>query len=109
MQANTGVKLNRVVSDNGSGYVKLGFGGDSFPRFVMPSIIGRPMLRASEKVGQHELKEVMVCDEAAPLRSYLEIKYPLIEGQIKNWGDMELIWNYCFYKKLNLPESCKDH
>ena len=51
----------------------------------------------------------MVCDEAAPLRSFLEIKYPLIEGQIKNWDDMELIWNYCFYTKLGLPQSCKDH
>lgn len=51
----------------------------------------------------------MVCDEAAPLRSFLEIKYPLIEGQIKNWDDMEIIWNYCFYQKLGLPQSCKDH
>jgi actin-related protein 2 len=45
----------------------------------------------------------MVCDEAAPLRSFLEIKYPLIEGQIKNWDDMEIIWNYCFFQKLGLP------
>ena len=53
MQAKGGaaVKSNRIVSDNGSGYVKLGFGGDSFPRYVLPSIIGRPMLRASEKIG----------------------------------------------------------
>ena len=80
MRGAPGVLSNRVVSDNGSGYVKLGFGGDSFPRFVLPSIIGRPMLRASEKVGNVNLKELMVCDEAAPLRSYLEIKYPLIEG-----------------------------
>jgi actin-related protein 2 len=41
------VQYNRIVSDNGSGYVKLGYGGDSFPRFVIPSILGRPMLRAS--------------------------------------------------------------
>jgi len=42
-----GVNYNRIVSDNGSGYVKLGYGGDSFPRHVIPSIIGRPMLRAN--------------------------------------------------------------
>lgn len=41
------VDYNSIVSDNGSGYCKLGYGGDSFPRFVIPSIIGRPMLRAS--------------------------------------------------------------
>jgi actin-related protein 2 len=41
------VMYDRIVSDNGSGYVKLGYGGDSFPRHVIPSIIGRPMLRAT--------------------------------------------------------------
>ena len=45
------VDYDSVISDNGSGYVKLGFGGDSFPRHVVPSIIGRPMLRANQKVG----------------------------------------------------------
>lgn len=22
---------------------------------------------------------------------------------------MEIIWNYCFFTKLGLPQSCKDH
>jgi len=39
------VNYDRVVCDNGSGYVKMGFGGDSFPRHVIPSIIGRTELR----------------------------------------------------------------
>ena len=47
MSASSAINMNRVVSDNGSGYVKLGFAGDSFPRHVIPSIVGRPMLRAS--------------------------------------------------------------
>lgn len=50
----------------------------------------------------------MVCDEAAPLRAYLEVEYPLIEGKIKNWSDMEHIWDYCF-KKLGLPEDKSGH
>ena len=41
------INYDSVVSDNGSGYVKIGFGGDNFPRFVIPSIVGRPMLRAN--------------------------------------------------------------
>jgi actin-related protein 2 len=88
--------------------VKLGFGNDAFPRHVLPSIVGRPMLRASQKIGEQELKEVMLCDEAAPLRAYLEIKYPLIEGKIKDWDDMELIWHYCFDEKLKLGENRLD-
>jgi len=46
----------------------------------------------------------MIGDEAAPLRSYLEIKYPLKEGKILNWEDMELLWSYCFKNKLQLKD-----
>jgi actin-related protein 2 len=103
-----GVNYNRVVSDNGSGYVKLGYGGDSFPRHIIPSIVGRPMMRASEKLGDIELKELMVGDEASAARSMLEIKYPLNEGKISNWDDMEALWDYCFHKKLGLAADKKD-
>ena len=102
------VDYNSIVSDNGSGYCKLGYGGDSFPRFVIPSIIGRPMLRASQKVGDQELKEIMIGDEAAPLRNYLEIKYPLKEGKIGDWDDMEILWEYCFENKLGLGKDKSD-
>lgn len=96
------INKDRVVCDNGSGYVKMGFAGDNFPRSVIPSIIGRPMLRAATKIGDQELKDIMVGDEAAPLRSCLEIKYPLLGGIIKNWDDMEILWEYCFDNKLAL-------
>lgn len=104
----TTIKYNRIICDNGSGYVKLGYGNDSFPRFVLPSIVGRPMLRASQKIGEQELKELMVCDEAAPLRAFLEVKYPLVEGKIRDWTDMEHIWDYCFHNKLGLPADKSD-
>jgi actin-related protein 2 len=37
----------KVVCDNGSGYMKIGFGGENLPRFTIPSVVGRPMLRAA--------------------------------------------------------------
>ncbi|EOD31495.1 hypothetical protein EMIHUDRAFT_231902, partial [Emiliania huxleyi CCMP1516] len=45
-----------VVCDNGTGFVKCGFAGDNFPAHIFPSIVGRPILRAEEKVGQVQLK-----------------------------------------------------
>jgi len=103
------VKLDRIICDNGSGYCKLGYGGDSFPRHVFPSIVGRPMLRASQQIGDIELKPIMVGDEAAAVRGMLEMSYPLIEGTVKNWEEMEEIWDYCFFTKLGLkPEDLKD-
>lgn len=50
----------------------------------------------------------MVGDEASPLRAYLEIKYPLVEGKINNWDDMCHIWDYCF-TKLGLPDDKSAH
>lgn len=82
------VKYDRIISDNGSGYVKLGYGGDSFPRHCFPSIVGKPVLRSSQVIGDIELKPIMVGDEASEppqVRSMLEIFYPLIEGVVKNW------------------------
>jgi actin-related protein 2 len=66
------------------------------------------MLRASQKIGDIELKELMVGDEAAAARSMLEITYPLNEGKIRDWDDMEHLWSYCFHTKLGLSESKKD-
>ena len=45
-----------VVCDNGTGFVKCGFAGDNFPAHIFPSIIGRPILRAEEKIQDIELK-----------------------------------------------------
>tara|TARA_B110001450_G_scaffold239791_1_gene247974 strand:- start:727 stop:1095 length:369 start_codon:yes stop_codon:yes gene_type:complete len=49
----------------------------------------------------------MIGDEAAPLRSYLEITYPMANGQIKDWNEMELLWDYTFHNKLGLSKTDK--
>ena len=60
------------------------------------------MLRSSQKIGDVELKPIMVGDEAAAVRSMLEIDYPLKEGTVRNWELMEEIWKYSFHHKLGL-------
>lgn len=90
-----------IVCDNGTGFVKVGYAGQNFPSFIFPSMIGRPILRAEEAVSDTlELKEVMCGDEAAAVRQSLDIKYPVENGIVKNWEDMEHLWNYTFYEKL---------
>ncbi|EOD34198.1 hypothetical protein EMIHUDRAFT_449293 [Emiliania huxleyi CCMP1516] len=49
-------------------FVKCGFAGDNFPTHIFPSIVGRPILRAEEKVGQVQLKDIMVGDECTAAR-----------------------------------------
>lgn len=97
-----------VVSDNGTGFVKCGFAGDNFPTASFPAMVGRPILRSEEKIEGIEIKDIMVGDECAKLRHALEVTYPLANGIIKNWEDMEHLWNYTFYEKLKVnPSECK--
>lgn len=90
-----------IVCDNGTGFVKVGYAGHNFPTSIFPSMIGRPILRAEEAVAEGiHLKEVMCGDEAAAVRHSLDIRYPIEEGIVKNWDDMEHLWNYTFFDKL---------
>lgn len=96
-----------VVCDNGTGFVKVGFAGKYFPTAEFRSIIGRPMLRADEKLQKKGivLKDIMVGDDAAAVREFLECTYPLENGIIRNWNDMKILWDYTFKEKLNINPS----
>lgn len=97
-----------IVCDNGTGFVKVGYAGQNFPAAIFPSMIGRPVLRAEEALSEAvDLKDIMCGDEAAKARQYLDIKYPVENGIVRNWDDMEHLWNYTFYDKLSITP--KDH
>ncbi|RHZ28823.1 hypothetical protein DYB31_010327 [Aphanomyces astaci] len=92
-----------VVCDNGTGFVKCGFAAENFPRHVFPSLVGRPILRAEEAINRDViLKDVMCGDEAAYVRSNLQISYPVENGIVKNWDDMEKLWDYTFHERLQV-------
>ena len=92
-----------IIADNGSGYFKCGYAGDSFPRWTIPSIVGTPELRAGAH-GEGVLKERMVGDEAAAMRAMLDIKYPLADGKVRDWDLLEELWEYTFMEKYRLPK-----
>lgn len=90
-----------IVLDQGTGYVKIGRAGTNFPDYTFPSMVGRPILRAEEHLdNQVEIKDIMCGNEAADVRSMLQISYPMENGIIKNWEDMEHLWDYAFYEKM---------
>ncbi|KJH53643.1 Actin [Dictyocaulus viviparus] len=98
-----------IVVDNGSGFVKCGYAGTNFPAHIFPSLIGRPLVRSSQKVGNIEIKDLMVGEECSQLRQMLDISYPMENGIVRNWEDMGHIWDHTFGpEKLDIdPKECK--
>ncbi|CAG2196815.1 ACTR2 [Mytilus edulis] len=98
-----------VVCDNGTGFVKCGFAGSNFPAHIFPSLVGRPIIRSTAKVGDIEVKDLMIGDDASKLRSMLEVNYPMENGIVRNWEDMLHLYDYTFGpEKLNIdPKDCK--
>lgn len=95
-----------LVCDNGTGFVKIGYAGQNFPASIFPSMVGRPILRAEEALDETiQLKDIMCGDEASAARHSLEVKYPVENGIVRNWEDMEHLWNYCFNDKLQIKPS----
>lgn len=97
-----------VICDNGTGFVKCGFAGQNFPSAIFPSVVGRPIIRAEEQVGDIAVKDLMVGDEASQLRSILQMSYPMENGIVRNWDDMLHVWDYTFNERLNIdPKDSK--
>jgi len=99
-----------IVCDNGTGFVKCGYAGTNFPAHIFPSLVGRPVIRAkNNKVNDIEIKDLMIGNEASLLRSFLEVNYPMENGIVRNWEDMEHIWDHTFGpEKLDIdPHNCK--
>lgn len=97
-----------IVSDNGTGYVKCGHAGRNFPEHVFPAMVGRPIIRSQAKVGDIEVKDLMIGEEAALCRQMLEINYPMENGVVRSWEDMRHLWSYTFHEKMGLdPGNCK--
>ncbi|CAJ0945390.1 unnamed protein product [Ranitomeya imitator] len=90
-------------------FVKCGYAGSNFPEHIFPALVGRPVIRSTAKVGNIEIKDLMVGDEASELRSMLEVNYPMENGIVRNWDDMKHLWDYTFGpEKLNIDtRDCK--
>ena len=108
MASDDELRHKTIVCDNGTGFVKCGFAGDNFPRSVFPCMVGRPLLRYEEQIGDTEIKDIMIGDECAALRHVLDVTYPVSNGIVQNWEDMKLVWDHTFEDKLKInPKECK--
>lgn len=95
-----------VVIDNGSGVIKAGFAGDQVPKYHFPNFIGRPK-HVRVMAGALE-GDVFLGPDAEEHRGLLTIRYPMEHGIVKDWNDMERIWQY-IYSKDQLQTFSEEH
>uniref|UniRef100_A0A8B9P6Y5 Actin related protein 1A n=1 Tax=Apteryx owenii TaxID=8824 RepID=A0A8B9P6Y5_APTOW len=95
-----------VVIDNGSGVIKAGFAGDQIPKYCFPNYVGRPK-HVRVMAGALE-GDIFIGPKAEEHRGLLSIRYPMEHGIVKDWNDMERIWQYV-YSKDQLQTFSEEH
>lgn len=99
-----GEDIHALVVDNGSAIYKAGVAGEHTPRAVFPSVIGQTSGRTYNRTWEH--RDFYVGSEAQIIREALSLSYPIKNGKIKNWDDVEIIWHHTFYNELRVsPEE----
>uniref|UniRef100_A0A915B150 Actin-related protein 3 n=2 Tax=Parascaris univalens TaxID=6257 RepID=A0A915B150_PARUN len=109
-------RLPACIIDNGTGYTKLGYAGNTEPQFIIPSVIA-----VKEKVGAQSSAlrwntvgssriddlDFFIGDEAlSPAAANYSVKYPIRHGIVEDWDLMERFWEQCIFKYLRAePED----
>ncbi|XP_072296535.1 actin-1 isoform X2 [Eucyclogobius newberryi] len=83
-----------IVLDTGSGLMKAGFADENLPRVLFPTIIGVP--KYEEIMNGSSEKDSYVGHKAQHMRGVLTLRHPIKHGIIRNWDDMERIWQHTF-------------
>ncbi|XP_043075301.1 uncharacterized protein si:ch211-241j12.3 isoform X1 [Puntigrus tetrazona] len=92
-----------IVLDSGSGLMKAGFADQDLPTSVFPSVIGRP--KYEEVMNGSVEREQYVGHDAQHMRGVLTLKYPIRNGVVTNWDEMEMIWHHAFQQLCVCPED----
>ncbi|KAI9230768.1 MAG: actin family [Piptocephalis tieghemiana] len=126
-------RLAPIVMDNGTGYTKLGFAGNTEPQCIFPTVVATQSNSSSSsshgipssvtstgpssttrfasssylhtKRGLEDL-DFYVGNEALSHAKSYSINYPVRHGQVENWDHMERLWAQSIFKHLRAePED----
>lgn len=89
-----------VVIDNGSGVIKAGFAGEDTPKTFFPNFVGRPK-HTRVMMGGVE-GSTFVGSEAEQRRGLMKLDYPMEHGVVKNWENMEAVWQHIYSDELKI-------
>jgi len=98
-------RLPAVVIDNGTGYTKMGYAGNTEPQFIVPSCIA---IKENKSVGDQAIRRLgkgvedldfYIGDEALDATNYT-VKWPIRHGIVEDWDLMERFWEQAIFKYL---------
>ncbi|XP_016103438.1 actin-like [Sinocyclocheilus grahami] len=92
-----------IVLDTGSGLIKAGFADQDLPTTVFPTVIGRP--KYEDVMNGSVDRELYVGHDAQHMRGVLVLKYPIRNGIVSSWDEMEMIWHHAFQQLCASPED----
>lgn len=96
-----------MVIDNGTGYTKMGYAGNTEPNYIVPTVISNPVMKPGLKVKDCADLDFFIGDDAmkAKKQNYA-IDYPIKHGIVENWDNMEKYWQRCIFQYLRAdPEE----
>ena len=89
-----------IIIDIGSAYVKVGFAGESGPRFIFPCITG--VEKYKSVMADVSTRSIYVGDDAMKMRGVLKVSHPIQRGTIMEWNDYYEVLNHIFYTLLRI-------
>ncbi|CAH1262884.1 ACTB [Branchiostoma lanceolatum] len=90
--------LDAVVLDNGSYSIKAGIAGDFSPIANVRTVVGKRRGNYNELYTSDD--EKYIGDEAIASQGRLTFDYPMQDGSVKNWRDLEEVWDYVTRSEL---------
>ena len=91
-----------IVLDNGSYMCRAGFAGQENPRSTITSSTGQ--IRKSININNLNLG-TYVGNSVLYNLGILSLNYPIVNGIVYNWDDMEKLFYYQFYNELKIDPS----
>lgn len=90
-----------VVIDNGTGYTKMGYAGNLDPDFFFPTAIAdinkKSNLTVSNKNDEYNYSIGNEALEMARTSPHHSLSYPMQNGVVDNWDQMEKFWHQSIY------------
>lgn len=95
-----------LVIDNGTGFTKMGFSGNLDPDFVFPTAIAeinkKTDISMSSKTEEFDFYIGDRALEIASTSTQHSVTYPMGNGMIEKWDQMEKFWHQSIYHYMKV-------